>query len=183
MNIVDKILVDPITRGLKFFTKGGVPAYITQVRGRTDGSSPAAGEIGERLFSQTIRSSAIALTNAIAADIVSITLTPGIWLLFGHCGLDGGSGDVTTTRVEVSTVSATFGNVPSGYSGTGLDGSSWQMSTDTGLQSLANGDIGFAIPVITQNVSSSTTLYLVLQTSFSGSTANGYGRLEAVRIA
>jgi len=26
MNIVDKILVDPITRGLKFFTKGGVEA-------------------------------------------------------------------------------------------------------------------------------------------------------------
>ena len=31
MNIVDKILVDPITRGLKFFTKGGVPAYVRLV--------------------------------------------------------------------------------------------------------------------------------------------------------
>jgi hypothetical protein len=91
MNIVDKILVDPITRGLKFFTKGGVPAYITQVRGRTDGSAAAAGEIGEvrTTGAQNIAMSATAgvvtnITNAVLASVPA-----GSWLFILQADIGG----------------------------------------------------------------------------------------------
>ena len=182
MNIVDKILVDPITRGLKFFTKGGVPAYITQVRGRTDGSAAAAGEIGQRLLSQLLRSSGISLTSSTTANVTSVTLTPGNWLVFGSVGFSGNSSDVTNYRAEVSTVSATNNNLPSGYSGGGLDVSATQMTTDPSLMNLGQGDYTGALPLFTQNVASNTTLYLVATCTFTGSTANAYGRLEAIRL-
>jgi hypothetical protein len=78
MNIVDKILVDPITRGLKFFTKGGVPAYVSQVRARTDGSSPAAGYVGEvvTFFEQ------LALTSSGTSTGADHSLAAGTWLIF-----------------------------------------------------------------------------------------------------
>ena len=81
MNIVDKILVDPITRGLKFFTKGGVPAYITQVRGRTDGSAAAAGEIGEKISS--VSGTLTASASQVWANATSINLSAGVWLVSG----------------------------------------------------------------------------------------------------
>jgi hypothetical protein len=78
MNIVDKILVDPITRGLKFFTKGGVPAYITQVRGRTDGSAAAAGEIGETFQDSGNTNTTSQNVNRL---VTKRTLQPGIWMV------------------------------------------------------------------------------------------------------
>ena len=90
MNIVDKILVDPITRGLKFFTKGGVPAYVSQVRGRTDGSSPAAGDVGEvvTFFEQ------LALTSSGTSTGANHSLAAGTWLIFATTSFSN-SGTIT----------------------------------------------------------------------------------------
>jgi hypothetical protein len=83
MNIVDKILVDPITRGLKFFTKGGVPAYITQVRGRTDGSAVPAGEVGEtKTWTSAPANQALTTTETDWTN-ATFTLGSGVWLIVG----------------------------------------------------------------------------------------------------
>jgi len=81
MNIVDKILVDPITRGLKFFTKGGVPAYITQVRGRTDGSAVPAGEIGETIEGLTNVHSPV---NGTFFNASTLVLNKGRYTIYGN---------------------------------------------------------------------------------------------------
>ena len=132
MNIVDKILVDPITRGMKFFTKGGVPAYVTQVLGRTDGSSPAAGEIGEK-----ISSSAISQTSTVSANTfidvagASLPLTKGIWLVHftGQMRIRNVSGSIRNIAGKLSLTDSANNQISGGT--VSLTNSSWPVSTDT----------------------------------------------------
>ena len=106
MNIVDKILVDPITKGLKFFTKGGVPAYITQVRGRTDGSAVPAGDVGE-VITASLSNVTITPSNT-PVTVGSLVLTAGTWIIYGKSMWAASGGAVGTFyRVSVSTTAAT----------------------------------------------------------------------------
>ena len=110
MNIVDKILVDPITRGLKFFTKGGVPAYVSQVRGRTDGSAVPAGEIGEVIRSTVMTNTTIS-TSATDVTGSSLPLTPGRWQIFYSIEGEIVTGSSNSDRTLGALAVYTSGNV------------------------------------------------------------------------
>ena len=170
MNLVDKILVDPITRGLKFFTKGGVPAYVSQVRGRTDGSAAAAGEVGEVISSvQGVTASGAA--TAVYFDAVSITLTPGNWML----------NYVVYNTASGATILNWGGGIStnSGTSGVGLavgDNSAWQAGAT------AIFDSSISIPGYVVRPTSTTTYYGKLVMHFSAGSPSYAARLTAIRL-
>ena len=164
MNIVDKILVDPITRGLKFFTKGGVPAYITQVRGRTDGSSPAAGEIGEKL---AFTSRTIAANTGWTASAALTTLTKGTWSVYGTTSAPAsGTAGVFVFRLSTNNSS----------DATGL------LGDGSGCQYIANGTYGVDIPLSVQTITVAADTIIYGKALLGGGTANVNMSGHAVRV-
>jgi len=175
MNIVDKILVDPITRGLKFFTKGGVPAYVSQVRGRTDGSAVPAGYVGEVLTAGSF-SNATAGGSTTNTAVGSLVLTAGTWLV---------------SAVFIYNPHA--GTVPGGQVGAALN----LNNNIFGGQQLFLGEVAFALPTTQSNAASATTLsigatlinttgttiYLNAFAQYSGNAPAFNGKIRAVRIA
>ena len=170
MNLVDKILVDPITRGLKFFTKGGVPAYVSQVRGRTDGSAPAAGDVGETVQGIRTSGSGIGLTSNVFADVTSVLLTAGRWRLDGLVGQATGG----TTTNSSAAISINSGNTTTDHA-YGNNASSGNIPTTA-------NDGGVPIPGYIVNITSSTTYYLKATQTFSSGSPVAYGRLIATRL-
>lgn len=176
-----------IPAGLEYGqTHGGAQLYKAGYNpGLTTGANIGSGYVGERLKSQLVRSSATNITAI--ANIVQITLTAGIWQVFGLIGVAGNSTSVTILEVAVSTASGSITDPPA------TDGSYSTSSSpvlgDVSGVSLAggtilnNGDFVAAIPTFIQNISSDKTLYLVARATGANGTATGYGRLEAIRIA
>jgi len=169
MNIVDKILVDPITRGLKFFTKGGVPAYITQVRGRTDGSVAAAGEVGEAVNSGQL-GGAITISTPLA-ELGHQLLHAGNWLIIATAVYNGATGN-TFFGSSLSTNPASNAGTSVGETfGLGLIISSTGVGSTITLSK-------------TVNISSDTTYFLNCATSTGTANAAGIlGNIKAIRIA
>ena len=166
MNIVDKILVDPITRGLKFFTKGGVPAYVSQVRGRTDGSSPAAGDVGEVITA----TSTVQLSTA-PAQVTSISLTAGVWLITGSQSMESTPSRTGYVQGSISTSSATAGT-------TGVN------AALAGVSNNGSSSFGQAtVPSQVVSILSTTTYYLNGYAGTNSSSAGDVGQIVAVRIA
>ena len=169
MNIVDKILVDPITRGLKFFTKGGVPAYVSQVRGRTDGSSPAAGDVGEIVTTGQI-GSGVTVSNSWIA-IGNLTLQAGVWAMYATADYVGSPGN-SYLNVNLNTAEASASGTTAGV--------------DNFFSTVVNGSgAGGActIPKLVR-LSSPTTYHLNAQTQAGSAGIGGVlGCIQAVRIA
>jgi hypothetical protein len=84
----------------------GAPVPIASRKGVTDGSSAAAGMIGEYV---TAPGSTIAITNNVATNVVTMPLTAGDWDVEGLIQFGFASGTYASAVVcGVSTVSATF---------------------------------------------------------------------------
>jgi hypothetical protein len=182
MNLVDKILVDPITRGLKFFTKGGVPAYVTQVRGRTDGSSPAAGEVGENKKASVVRSASIALSPSVDQLITpQIVLTAGVWLVSGAITFEVLAASTVTTGTALYGVTSTAGHAFSDTIGVPTSG---EVEYRFGFALGASVVQSFPIQSYQVVVANGSTLSLqTIATAAITGTVKVFGSLEATRIA
>lgn len=130
--------------------------------------------IGEYIESSVAQGSAIALTTATTANITSIVLTPGDWNVFGVVGLlPAASTSITTRSGGSSATSATLGALGSFFA-------SPSAATVPG----AVGQV-HVIPTVRVQVAagSSTTIYLVAQSTFTVSTMSAYGLISARRIS
>ena len=175
MNIVDKILVDPITRGLKFFTKGGVPAYVSQVRGRTDGSSPAAGEVGEIVNSASLTAATLPLTTAADLGGGILNLGPGSWEIVYNANISIVSG-ITTSAPNFNEVNASIVIATSG------------VEVDNSFKSMFHREVGVsAINAVNQgvltasafvNISAVNTAYTLRGFYTSGGAGTGTANIE-----
>lgn len=133
------------------------------LRGDTSGSTFNPGFVGE-LFSATVTSaSATAFTSASTVNLVSLTLTAGNWDLFGNIGLVG-----TTVALIDGGISTTSATLPVAE----------RRSRITGGAGAAA--LSVAIPGIPVNITVSTTYYLVITGSGTGSMSM-YGNLYARR--
>lgn len=145
---------------------GGIKFYpdIQGIIGVTSGSSSAAGYAGEVIRSAISTGSAVTITSAVSANVTSISLTPGCWNIFGNVGA---SASITMTLFNAwcSTTSATQ---PDGSLITSL----------TGLNGAVNG---LTVPMLTLNVSVTTTVYLSVNATFTG-TGTAYGQIQAQRF-
>jgi hypothetical protein len=139
--------------------------------GVTNGSSPIAGEVGE-IITASVPSSITGLTTNTPHDITTISLTAGVWLVYGSaCFALANTSVGTEFEAWVSLTSATLPAFP-GRSQVYFQGA-------TGSNS---GGIGIVVPILNLNITSTTTVYLSCQSNFTTSTAGAGGQVTALRI-
>jgi len=143
--------------------------------GTTAGGNATAGSVGEFISSNINSAGAIPLTTATPANITSISLTAGDWDVWGG-SLWKGTGTTNFTQM-ITGISTTTATLP---------------TTTADLEIIQNyGTSGFVAPATSNssgtiqtrlNLSATTTVYLVIQGTFTASTATAFGGIFARRI-
>lgn len=146
--------------------------------GVTNGSSAAAGSVGEVISSVIPSGSAVALANVTMTNIASIILSPGQWSVTGYAGF-GGAGSVVNyiaASVSLTSNTITFNTATLNQSLAATGGGSGEVWTvGSNNQPFLNID-----PAII-NVSVNTAVYLVGYIGFTGPQAVMYGKIVAQR--
>jgi hypothetical protein len=153
------------------FQNGGSAGDNTTVPplASTDGSNAATGLVGERISSTVAAGSAVSLSNGVAKNMTSVTLTPGDWDCRGSISfLTNASTTVAVLGGSISLVSNTLPSVVGFF----IDAS------------FATG-VGSAVPIPTTPIvltAATTPVYLVAQSNFGVSTQAAYGTLDCRRM-
>ncbi len=146
--------------------------------GTTTNNNATAGSVGEYVSSTVLVGSAVSLTTGTTANITSISLTAGDWDVEGlACFNPGGSTPAVYWAAAISTTSATLPTAPAGgfvqlYTSvaTSIGG-----SPNAAFQQINTGTARVSI-------ASTTTVYLVTQSTFSVGPNSAFGLLRARRI-
>lgn len=138
------------------------PTYPGGIVGNTTGSGPSGGSIGEH---EGNSGSGVSMTSGQTANCTSISLTAGDWDVWGTATFS----PTSTITILYSGINTSAGTLPSaqGYQ---------ELAT---AFSSASGQV-LATPVVQVNTSTSTTVYLTAQATFSGSVTCG-GFIQARR--
>lgn len=130
------------------------------------------GLVGEIVESTIVSGSAVSLSNGVAANITSISLTAGEWDVWGSIAIAAASG-TTVTQVAgwISTTSATLPTNPN----LGAEVIITAPFSASGLQTLPVGSRHLTL-------AATTTVYLSVYTEFGVSTNAGFGYLGARRV-
>lgn len=141
-----------------------------QMKGNNTNTAPPSGFIGEQIRAALAFGSAINLPNNTQTNIVSISLTAGIWdvssvAIFNPNATYSGS----FIGASISTTSATPGTAGD--------------NAVTGNPPVANVyPVTQVIPSYRLTLSSTTTVYLVCVASVTAGACTGYGRISATRV-
>lgn len=145
-----------------------------QYRGYNGNTAPAAGYVGEVVEAKVTTGTPVNLTNNTIANVTSVALTAGNWLITGICGFQT-SGVVATNPQFIASIATT--------------NSSLATEGDTSFQTgqvPINGvnDIYIVVPAVHVLLSGNATYYMNCRGSATTFTAtcSAYGRLTAVRI-
>lgn len=141
------------------------PSSTAGIVGTTTNDSANAGSIGETLNNSA---TGVSLTSGSPTNVTSIPLTAGQWDVFGVMVIVPAGG--TTVQVfsnSVSTVSGTFGSLGANTQYAGAAAAGQALTAPTAYVSV--------------KLASSSTVYLVGNASFTGSTATANGYLTAIR--
>lgn len=148
------------------------PTSSVGIGGTTAADNPAAGSIGQYISSTVLIGSAVSLTSGTPANVTSISLTAGDWDVWGNVFYSANASTVTTVAIAwTSTTSATQPTAPNNGGETAWVGqgvTNLSPAVSAGMQRI--------------NVSSTTTVYLSTQSSFTVSTAAAYGFIGARRV-
>jgi len=141
--------------------------------GTTTNDSASAGKVGEVISSYITVSNQVSLTNGIASNITSISLTAGDWDVSGSIWIAAASG--TTMSAILGGISQTSGNV-SGSVGEGQSSIELRLTFTASTTQI--------IPVNSARIllSGTTTVYLVGLALFAVSTCTAYGSIYARRM-
>lgn len=143
----------------------------TAIRATPTNDSAAAGYVGEIIRSAVASGSAVSLTSTVAANITSISLTPGDWEVYGQLAFAAGGGTtITDLYGAINTTSAT------------IPAPDVAPRTTLRLAFTAGASQGFGLAPYRLSLSSTTTVYLVARGDFGVSTLSGFGYIEARRV-
>jgi hypothetical protein len=137
------------------------------------GTAAATGNIGQVLSSTVTCSATTGLTSGAVGNITSLSLTPGIWTLSGVVATQNGTG---------TTTSFAFGGISTSTSGAGTPQTT-QATPTFGIGFGAGNVIAPMVYWPAVSVTTTTTYYINVDSTFSGGTAGPCGSLQAVRIA
>jgi len=143
------------------------PSSANGIVGTTTNDNANAGSVGEFVSNSA---SGTSLTNNTPANVTSVSLTAGDWDVSGTIQFAAGAGATATQIIAgVSSTSATFGGVGT-FSTLSLTFATATSST-------------IASPVARFSLSTTTTIFLVGQSTFAGGTmtANSFIRARRVR--
>lgn len=143
------------------FARGQIPGTATN-------DVAAAGNIGELVQANVVRAAGGAATSGVAANITSVSLSPGDWSLTAIAAINYSGGTATQLGAGLSTTSATISSFP-----------------DNGRSYLAQGfsntgDVNCPMAGAF-SLSVTTVVYLVAQAIFVGGAATYYGAITARR--
>lgn len=151
----------------------GTSGVIAQ--GRSTNTNPPSGYIGEFSSSNIVAGFAISLSTNTAASITSLSLTAGDWNIWGAIAFQ--SGLTTNITQMISAISNANNTLPSTVIGVDYN------QSINNYTSFVPGITTFSFPVAEGRVSfsSTTSIYLIAQATFTVSTLIAYGCLYARR--
>lgn len=158
-------------KGTGTINLGNVSTGAVNLRGTSTNDSASAGNYGEYISSTVTSGSAVSLTSATAKTITSISLTAGDWDVqaIGYVA-PAASTSMTNNAVSISGTTDTLDTTPGKINGLTYAA----VVTGGAAQSMV-------IPSYRLSLSATTTVYLVVQATFTVSTAGGYGVISARR--
>jgi len=145
--------------------------FGTNIFGRTSGVAQTAGFVGEVISSQIPSSSAVSIAGT-AINVTSISLTPGVWCVYG--------GILFTSSVSLSTatsISASFSTTSATLQDPSLCGTAGASQGVT-----ANVQYGATPPNQILNISTTTTVFLVAKNVFAAGAGTVSGLIAAWRV-
>ncbi len=145
-----------------------------QLPGETTNGSASAGNIGEYIESNIAIGSAVSLTSPNASNVTSISLTAGDWDVSANVTYNPNAAtNFTLAFHSISQTSATQDST--------TGGGYMIYRFPAGNVPVSNFNVGSVGPV-RKNLSGTTTIYLVAQSTFTISTMSVYGILRARRV-
>jgi hypothetical protein len=154
-------------------------ATVGQLPGVTTNTNASAGNIGEYVSSTVLGASELALTTLTPKTITSISLTAGDWDVWASFSYDGGAGSNTTTSLTsgISTTTNAFSVI--------TPGNLAEIVGQTGISLPSNASASpytQSLGPVRQNLSGTTTIFMVAQCGFSAGACGGYGIIQARRV-
>lgn len=153
------------------FTGAITPSQTAGIVGTTTNNSANTGSVGEYVTASTQNTGA---TTAVPLNATMVSLTAGDWDVTGICRF---TPNVTTTSTQwvcgISTTSNTFDTAATGISNYFLL---------SGIHADASAAQNISAPITRISISSTTTVYLVSQTTFATSTMMVSGFIRARRV-
>lgn len=131
--------------------------------------TPTPGTLGESMNSLIASGSAVGLTTATPANVTSLSLTAGDWEVSGNINFSASTATVSQKSGGIGTTTAT---VPT-------DGT--EVYSGVAMTLLSATD-SITIPTKRINVSSTTTVYLVANCTFTAGSVSAFGALHARRL-
>ena len=142
--------------------------------GATNAGNATAGNVGETITSSIASGSAVTLTTtATPYNITTISLTAGDWDVEGNINYALTSATVVSTGVFEGSIGTTTATLAA-------DGTEVYLAPPAITTSTATW--GMSLPRKRINVSSTTTVYLVGEASWTAGSAKGYGTIIARRV-
>ena len=139
--------------------------------GTTTNDNAAAGSVGEIIESTVLVGSAVSATSTANLDVTSISLTAGVWYVWGIIALYHNAATTTTAEFGwINTTSATQATLPNGGAS-----AYHRVSLAAGL------NMFFPVGQRRISVSGTTTVYLSANITFAVNTMSVYGYIGARR--
>ena len=162
------LLIADATGALSRSSNGGIP-----VQGTNTNDNAASGYVGEYVSSSVALASAVSLTNGVAANVTSISLTAGDWDVHGCVAFQPNASTTSTAAIAaISTTSAALPTLPNG-GGTSSRNSSTALTGDFSVMNIGNVRI---------SINATTTVYLVAFSTFAVNANSAYGFIGARRV-
>jgi len=139
----------------------------------------ASADLGTLVKSNVLLANTVALTTATPANITSITLTPGDWDISGVINFrPAATTSVTNITTSASLTSATL-SPQAGGNGLGSDATmAWNQAASVPAAVMAQ-----EVPAVRLSITTTTTVYLVAQATFTVSTMTADGTIRANRVS
>ena len=141
------------------------------IKGVTDGSSAAAGMVGEVISSIVLSGSGVTVLTSAATNITSIVLTAGDWDISGEVFIGLGTGVATAAHGWISNVSAVLPSSPSFITSRNSAVTSFTASSQPVLP----------LKTCRASTNSSVTYYLGTQVTFPSGSVTAWGTIWARR--
>lgn len=151
----------------------GAISSTVGIAGVTGGTAAGAGYVGQAIVSLIPSASAVSLTTATPANVTSITLTAGDWDVQGSVNFVATSATIAGGALHEVGFNTTSATLPS-------DGS--ELYVNPPSLSSATASFGTSIQRRIYNVSTTTTVYLVAEGTFTQGTEKVYGTITARRV-
>lgn len=146
-------------------------ALLGQLPGTTTNDSASSGNIGQYVFSDVTSGSPFSMSSGTPANMTSISLTAGDWDVSLAVAFVGTATSVLFVQSGISATSATIDTTLGRF-------------TNSSAGNLTTTSLSAPVPPRRFSLSTTTTLYAVVNGSFSGggATCTAYGTLSARRV-